>query len=183
MWFLPLIGAGLGAGGALAEGQEQSWAYEDEAQTAEKNAILAMREAEFNAYRQGVMATQVKGGIVADYGASGVTSDSGSVLDVLRQSHAMAELDRQNIMYGANVKVAQYQQAARAARAGAKQAKRAAQVNAATALFQGGTKALDRYSGGGNGKIGDNSAAFRSGNLSADSTSMSDGRSFGQRGV
>jgi len=178
MWFLPLIGAGISAAGQYGQSQQQAQMYEDEATTADKNAELAAHEANYNAYRQSLASNQKIGSMEADYGASGVTADSGSVLEIIRQAHTNAELDRQSILYGGKIKQAEYEQRALAARTGAKNTKDSVGINMASALFNGGSRAAMNYGGGSNGYSSDGMSSGY-GNMSP----MSNGGSFGQRGM
>jgi len=137
---VPFIGGIFKAGGALSQAQDRAWVLEDEAISAEKNAGLARQEGAYNLERHRIVSAKTMGGISADYGASGITADSGSVLDVLRESHTNSEMDRQNILFGAETKARNYEDHARAARQGAKNAKKMGQFNAFAALFMGGAE-------------------------------------------
>ncbi len=134
-------GAGLEAAGSLIESKEQQRALEAEAEAAEQNAFMAREEGRINSERQQAEAQQVFGSMKAGYAASGVTSDSGSVLEVLRQSYTNAESDRLNILYGAEMEAVNYENRAQAARYAASQTKKMAGFRAFTSLFRGGAQA------------------------------------------
>lgn len=88
----------------------------DQARVAEINAALAQRDAEFNAGRQSLAAGQIIAGTKADYAAAGFSGESGSVLAVLANSYANAELDRLSILHGGNVRSFNYAEEAASAR-------------------------------------------------------------------
>lgn len=143
---VPMMVAGglLGAYGAKQDAQQRAFELEAEAKDAEQNAIMAREAGRYNAQRQGIIAAKTIGGIRADYAASGVTSDSGSALEVLRESHANAELDRQNILYGADARARNYEARASSARAGARGVRGAGDINAFAALFNTGARIASR---------------------------------------
>lgn len=143
----PIIGGLMSAGGALAEGEGKAADLDREAEIQTKNAALARAAAETNAKHQQMISGQKIGSIQADYAASGVTSDSGSVMDILRQSHVNAEMDRLNIIHGGEVRAINAENRANSARAGARNARSAGTMNAFSAIFGGGAKAM-QYSGG-----------------------------------
>lgn len=94
--------------GALNQGQQAKDAANYNAQVANNNAIAARQQAEANAAAQQRKARLQIGSMRAGYGAAGVGLE-GSPMDVLEQSAAMAELDRQNILYGGTLKAGGYQ--------------------------------------------------------------------------
>ena len=94
------------AGAAMLENQlikdeakAEVGALRKEAQLQAKNAELIREAGAFNANRQQLEAQRVFGGIKADIAASGITQESGSALEILRQSYSNAELDRLTILY------------------------------------------------------------------------------------
>lgn len=103
-----VIGTALSVMGALNQGQQAKQASEYNAAVANNNAIAARQQAEANAAAQQRKARLQIGSMRAGYGASGVGLE-GSPMDVLEQSAAMAELDRQNILYGGQLKSQGYQ--------------------------------------------------------------------------
>lgn len=145
---VPIIGGMLNAYGAEAEAEDKSSALSAEARTQEKNAEIAREAGRYNAAKQQIAAGKKFGEMQAGYAASGVAQDSGSILDVLRESHVNAELDRQNILYGAEMKYNNAKARAQAASNAAFSTERAGHLNAFSALIGGAGKA---YSPG-NGK-------------------------------
>ncbi len=163
---LPIIGGMLGAAGALSEAQDKADSLDQEAQIQDKNAAMARQAGKDNAQRQQIVATQKIGGIQADYASSGITSDSGSVLDILRQSHTNAEMDRLEILHGANIKAVNAENRASAARFGASRTRSAGNFNAFSALFGGVAKAGMNYGGGSDSSNNDYSMDSSSGGSS-----------------
>lgn len=133
-----LIAGGLKAAGQVQQAEEQSNSMLREADAQDQNAKIAAAAGRYNIARQQSEAYKVIGGVEADYAASGITADSGSVLDVIRESHINAELDRQNIKYGADLRVLEAKSRSAALRVGAENAKRAGYYGALTTLFGAG---------------------------------------------
>jgi hypothetical protein len=150
----------IGAFGAYSAGQAKANALEASAEVQRQNAREAMEAAQFNAARQGMVADQKIGQSTAAYGAAGVTSDSGSVMDVLRSSHANAELDRLNILHGGQIKAINYLNQASMDEMGATSAKTAGYLNALSDVT-GGAGTAGSGSGGstGGGATTDDSTA------------------------
>lgn len=151
----------FGAMGSLMEADDKSKAYDRQADELQANAALNLKIGEFNANRQQMIANKKIGAISADYAASGVASDSGSVLDVLASSHANSELDRLSILHGAQVRSTMMQNRAQVDREAASRSKQMGYFNAFGALFGGAAKAgMDSPSsnsgggGGGGGSAG-----------------------------
>ena len=145
---VPILGGIFGAGGALMEADDKSRQMKDEAFALEQNAKIALEAGAYNAERLMVNAGKQIGAMQSDYAASGITSDSGSVLDVLRESHANAELDRMNILYGAEMKSLDLMGQASAARRAGKRAKQMGNFNAFASLFGGAAKSASYDSSG-----------------------------------
>jgi len=100
---LPLLGGMASAASIDAETNTTMEALLAEQKAQTKNAEIAREAGAFNASRQQEDANQAYGTIRADVAASGTEQDSGNVFDILRQSHANAELDRLNILHGAEL--------------------------------------------------------------------------------
>ena len=113
------VGAAMGMIGSLMQGQAQASALERQADLNIQNAAEAKAQGAFNANRSQMTAGKRIGDIMAGYGASGVTATSGSVQEILRSSTANAEMDRLNILHGADLKAIQYENQASMERAGA----------------------------------------------------------------
>lgn len=141
---VPLIGGIFQAGGSLSKAQDRAWALEDEAIASEKNAAITRQAGKYNADRHSIASQKQFGSIEADYAASGVTSDSVSALEVMRESHKNSELDRMNILYGAEMKARDLEGRAGSARRGAKAAIKAGEFDAFAALFGAGAEAAGK---------------------------------------
>lgn len=116
------IGSGLQAIGALQQGQSTANSLDAQANLQIQNAAEAEAAGHFNAMRSTLNSNQKIGTITANYGASGVTSASGSVQSVLTASASNAEMDRLNILHGADLQAIQYENQASMERRGAQSA-------------------------------------------------------------
>lgn len=96
--YLQAAGTAFSVIGALNQGRAASDAANYNAAVASRNAVVAQQQAAADAERQRRENVLRQGQIRAGYGASGVTLE-GSPLDVLENSAAMGELDRQTILY------------------------------------------------------------------------------------
>lgn len=105
------IGTVVSVMGVLNQGQQAKQAAEYNAAVARNNAIAARQQAAANAAAQERKSRQQIGAMRAAYGASGVGLE-GSPIDVLENSAAMAELDRQNILYAGTLKAQGYESTA-----------------------------------------------------------------------
>lgn len=100
---IPVIGGLFNAAAIDDETNATGEALLREQRIQEKNAEIAREAGAFNASRQQDEANKSFGATRADVGAAGISQDSGSVLDVLRQSHQNAELDRLSILHGSEL--------------------------------------------------------------------------------
>lgn len=166
---IPIIGGLMSAAGSINEGNSRALDLEDEAATQERNATISRQAAKYNSDRQQMGAEQKIGGVKADYAASGITSDSGSVLDILRESHVNAELDRLNIMHGGEIRAINAENRASNAREGARNIRSASTMNAFSAIFSGAARGASYASGGSN-------------RSSSDVDTTSSGSSYGEAG-
>lgn len=141
------IGSVVGAAGALVQGQAQANALDRAAEIERNNAALDIQAGEENAAISSIKSNQHIGAIQAGAGASGISQDSGSILDVLAASTANAELDRQNIMHGAKVRAINYENQAAMDEAGAKSAVQGSYFNALGSVLQGGSKVFGDSAG------------------------------------
>ncbi len=148
---IPFFGNAMTSVGDLSQADAESNSLQKQADIQIKNAAAARAAGKYNADRQQYVATQKIGNIEADYATSGITSDSGSVLDILRQSHTNAELDRQNIMYGADVRAVNYENSANALRSRSQNIQRTKYQNSFMALFGAGAKYAQESGGGSSG--------------------------------
>lgn len=99
----PVIGGLLTGAATDEESAATAAALRADAATQRKNAEIARETGAFNAAAQQREVVQFRGGQSADVAASGTTQDSGNVLDILRQTNTNAELDRLNILHGAEL--------------------------------------------------------------------------------
>lgn len=127
--------------GALYAGQSQANALNAEADYALQNAQEAESQGHFDAIKEEIMANNKMGAITANYGASGVTSNSGSAQAVLVASTANSELDRLNILHGADVKAVQYENQAAMDKIGAQSALTGSKFQAAGTMISSGMRA------------------------------------------
>lgn len=131
------IAGGVQALGALSSGESQSEALGYSADVASNNATLALQAGDMNARRQQMLSSQKIGAERAGYGASGIDSGSGSALDVLGSSAMNGELDKLNILHGAQVQAINFENQAAIDRSQADSAKNAGLFGAAGALAGG----------------------------------------------
>jgi len=103
------LGGVLGAYGNITAGNNQAAILERQAGLQTQYAGQALQAGSYNAYRQSILANRTLGAAKASYGASGVDSTSGSVMSVIGASAANAEIDRQNILYGAQIRATNYE--------------------------------------------------------------------------
>jgi hypothetical protein len=92
-------GAGVAAAGAMAQGQAQASAARYNATLAERQSVAISAQVANQVARQRQEAEMTQGTLLAGYGASGVSTDDGSPMDVLRMSIANAKLDEHNLIY------------------------------------------------------------------------------------
>lgn len=139
--------------GSLVSGQSQADMLDTQAEIQRRNAGQAIIAAKQNADRQQLIAGKQIGSEEASYGASGVAM-TGSVANVLAASAANAELDRQNILYGGQIRAINYENQASMDKISAKNALVGSYYGAAGAAIKGGTQAY-AYAGGGGGDTGE----------------------------
>lgn len=136
-----MMGGYFQAVGSLMEANEIDSAYKDQAHDLDRAAQATRNNAEYNAKQLMIQAGKKIGGMSADYAASGISSDSGSVLDVIAGSHANAELDRLNIKHEGDLKAFDYERRATRARSSGDAAMQMGYFNAFASVFGGGVKA------------------------------------------
>ena len=118
-----IAGAGLSAYGAIQQGQMTSDTLNNQATNLQAQANEAEQKGQYDAMREQLVSGQRIGTSIAAYGASGVAANSGSALSVIQASHQNAELDRLNILHGADIRAINYQNQASMDRYGAQSAK------------------------------------------------------------
>ena len=109
----------VGAAGALVQGQMTSDSLNVQANYLDQQGQEAEAQGKYDAFRQQLIAGKKIGAGEAGYGAAGVSSNSGSALQVMQASNMNAELDRLNILHGADLKAINLQNQAALDRFGA----------------------------------------------------------------
>jgi len=135
-----IVGTGLSVYGAIQQGQMTSDTLNTQAQNLDAQAKEAESKGQYDAMREQLISGQKIGTSVAAYGASGVAGNSGSALDVIQASHQNAELDRMNILHGADIRAINYENQASMDRYGAQSAKLGSYWQALGAASQGMVK-------------------------------------------
>ena len=130
--------------GAIAAGAMESAALNAQATIQRQNAQLDLEAGNANAARSQIISGQKIGSIEGAAGASGVTQ-SGSVLSILAASSMNAEMDRQNILHGAQVKAIQSENQASMDQAGATSAVNGSYFQAIGGLVGGGETAAAAF--------------------------------------
>lgn len=98
--------------GSIYQGEANAAAANYNAQVAQQNAAIARQQGVAAVEAQQRDAARSQGRAIALYGASGVSGDSGSPLDVLADSARMAELDKLTLQYNAELRATGYDQQA-----------------------------------------------------------------------
>lgn len=135
--------------GNYVSGQAQADALEYQATIAGQNATLARQAGASDAARAALFANQKIGAEVAGYAASGVETNSGSAMAVIQSSHANAELDRLNILHGADIKAINFENQASIDRIGAAKTRYASGFGVAGGLIGAGANAYGQSSAAG----------------------------------
>lgn len=137
----PVIGGLFQAGGALMESSDKASAYEEQATQLENNAKTERKVGAYNVMRQQIAAGKKFGEIEANYAASGVTQDSGSVMAVMAGSHINSEFDRLSIIHGADMRANIMETRSKQDRSAADRTRQLGYYNAFSSVFFGGAKA------------------------------------------
>lgn len=139
-WFGALLGLGgaivSGAGQAKA-GRKQKRAFGLNAAIEEQNAVRAIEAADADILSLKREAARAIGAQRAGFGASGVSSSSGSAMDLLADSTSQAVLDQQRRKYAGELKAETHRNNARAGIASGKAAVESSGYGAAATLLQG----------------------------------------------
>ena len=157
---LSLFGGVTSAFGDIVQGQAQGNALDTASDIQKTNARIAEEAGNFNAQKIELAGGQKIGREEAAYGASGVTSTSGSVLNVLAMSHANMELDRLNILHGADIRSINDLNQASMDSIGAQSARTGSYLNAFGSVFGGAAKAYGNQAGSGQYQGADTSGRF-----------------------
>lgn len=100
---LAIIGAAVSAVGSVVGGIQGMQSANYNAKLASRNAEIAQRQGELEAERLDRDGRRQRGAITAAYGANNIVGGEGSPLDVLENSFTIAELDKQNAKYNADI--------------------------------------------------------------------------------
>jgi hypothetical protein len=142
-----LLGAGtlLNVSSSLQRGQSAAQAAEFNMMAGDQNARLAEKQGLEDAAQIRLIARKNIGAGRAAIGASGITAESGSAMDVLQESAAMGEMDALRAKHSADMKAWSYRVGARQEMMQGEAARTAGTMGAVGGLFEGGAKiALNR---------------------------------------
>lgn len=152
MAFIPIALAvaatAMTAIGQVRQGQAAKAAADYNAQVANNNAAVAEQQAQSQAMVQGRRASMQNGALLANMAANGVDATEGSPLDILSQSAANAEMDRQNIVYNGRVKAQSLRNQAQLDTFQGETAQTNGWMSAASTVLSGGSKAYGMSQGG-----------------------------------
>lgn len=133
---LGLLGSGISAASALASGFGEASAYNQNAAVSQQNADIIRTKGLYDERQQQAQANRVLGeGRVAVAKSGGTLS--GSSLDVIADSAAQAEMDRQAIRYNTDIDVYGQQSQASMYKSMAKRSRTMGLIGAGTALLGG----------------------------------------------
>jgi hypothetical protein len=138
--FLAIAGTVMSAVGAIQQGNAAKKAADYNAAIADRNATIATQQAAADANTSRSVNARRLGAMRAKYGSSGVQAE-GSVLDVMADSAAQAELEALNITYKGDLAAQGYGETATLNRMQGKNARTSGYLNAGSALLLGGAKA------------------------------------------
>ena len=127
--------------GAYMEGMDKGEAYDNEADQLEANARETRKQLDFQLMKQKVVANRQFGEMKAGYAASGITQDSGSVLEVMAASHINSEMDRLTITHNNEMRVQELNHRANEAHRSAGRSRELGYFNAVGSVFGGAMKA------------------------------------------
>ena len=144
------VAGGVQAVGSLIAGQAESNSLNAQADLQIKNAAEAEAQGKFNAMKSGLSWDAKIGSMKADIGASGVSTTSGSAAAILGAAASNAEMDRLNILHGADLKAIQFENEASMERLGAKSAVLGGMFKAFGAVAGAGMKIYGMNQGGNN---------------------------------
>lgn len=143
--FIMAAGAVISAIGAIQQGQATKAAADFNSKVNEQNAQIARQ----NANDQAAQAERERylrlGAIKAAAGASGGSSGTGSVLDVLADTAAQGELEIQQIRYRGELAARGYTNTATLDTYSGETAQRTSYFKAGSELLSGGSKAYSAY--------------------------------------
>jgi hypothetical protein len=143
-----LAGAAVSAIGAMSQANAAKAAHSYNATLRERDAIVATEQSGQDALRVQRHAAMEQGNILAGYGASGVATDEGSPLDVLRMSAANAKLDEGTVLYKGRLKATGYATDATLERRAGRTAEEQGYLNSASYALTGIGRAGATYEAG-----------------------------------
>lgn len=146
----PILGGIFSAGGALMEASDKANAYEDQANTLNKNAAMERKIGAYNVMRQQIASGKKIGAIEANSAASGIASDSGTVLSTIQASVTNSEFDRLSILHGADMRASIMEERAKYDMSAADRSRQLGYFNAFGAVFGAGAKSASMAGPGGN---------------------------------
>lgn len=136
-----MAGAALSAAGAIQQANAEKSASLYNATLKERDAEIATEQAAQEAQQVRWASARAQGSLLANYGASGVTTDEGSPLDALANSASQAKLDEETVLYKGKLKSTGYLSDAALARFGGETAQQQGQLKAASYLIGGAGQA------------------------------------------
>jgi hypothetical protein len=101
-----ILGAGVGAMGAMSSGDAALQASQYRAGVARNMAEASIAKGNIDNQRYGMKLGQMQGQQRAGYGAGGIRTDWGSAADVATSTTAIGRMDEATIMYNAALKAA-----------------------------------------------------------------------------
>jgi hypothetical protein len=137
------VAAATSAAGAIYKGQAEGKAADYNSQIANQQAVLARQQGAEQSRRFDIQSRRDMGSIRSGFGGSGV-SMAGSVLDVLGESAANAELDSLTIQHGAELKARGYESDARMSRFRGKTARTSGFLSASGELLKGASSMVKK---------------------------------------
>lgn len=140
-----LAGAAISAMGAVSQANAQKAAHSYNAKLLERDAIVATDQAHADSLLVQRRAAQDHGSLLAGYGASGVATDEGSPMEVLRMSVANAKLDEGTILYKGRLKATGYADSVTMERQAGRVAEQQGYLNSASYLLTGAGRAGSTY--------------------------------------
>lgn len=156
---LGLAGGAFSAYGDVQQGKMTSASLNKQADNLQQQAQEAEAKGQYDAMRNQMISASRIGSSQAAYGAGGVSANSGSVLDVIQASHTNAELDRLNILHGADIRAINYQNQANMDRYAGKNAIQGSYWQALGSLTGGAVKGVSNLGGASPGTSGSSEGA------------------------
>jgi hypothetical protein len=139
--FVMIAAAGISAYAAVRQGQVAKAAGDYNAKIGEQNAQLSRQEADMQVKQQERENYLRMGAIRAAQGKNGGAAGEGSVLDILADSAAQGELEKQMISYRGELKARGYTNSAALDRFAGDQARQGSYMKAGAELLGGGASA------------------------------------------